>query len=165
MNTGFYMVSVAHVAVWSSGFVVAGLTGVTLLFASGTFLGIKGNALKQMLERIAANGADQPAPKLVPPPLVAELPLINTGIALGVVFDMVAKPASVAGALAVIAAGQRLALCWDVVGLRPCQSPDQGKRCGTIRSVRTTMLPRRLRTERSSRESMGENSLIEKMNE
>lgn len=72
---------------------------------TGTFLGIKGNALEQVLERIAAKGADQPTPKPIPPPLVAELPLINTGIALGVVFDMVTKPASVAGALAVIPAG------------------------------------------------------------
>ena len=44
--TGGYMMSVIHVSLWSSGFLVAGLVGVALLFASGTFLGIKGNALK-----------------------------------------------------------------------------------------------------------------------
>src|SRR5262245_47286762 len=51
--SGFYMVSVAHIAV-SSGFVVAGLTGSLLLFASGAYLGVKGNALKQVLEQIAS---------------------------------------------------------------------------------------------------------------
>jgi hypothetical protein len=103
--TGFYMLSVAHMAIWSSGFVVAGLVGVLLLFASGTFLGIKGNGLKQILEQIAARGADQPAPNLAPPALVAALPLINTGISLGVVFDMATKPASIPVALAVVAIG------------------------------------------------------------
>ncbi len=103
--TGSYMLSVGHIAVWSNGFVVAGLTGVILLFASATFLGIKGKALQQVLEKTALKGADQPAPKLVPPPLVAALPLINTGIALGVVFDMVTKPASIAVALGVVAVG------------------------------------------------------------
>jgi hypothetical protein len=103
--TGAYMVSVLGARAWATGFAIAGLVGVTLLLASGTFLGIKGNALKQVLERMAANGADNPVPKLVPPPLVTMLPLINTGIALAVVFDMVAKPASVLVALGVIAFG------------------------------------------------------------
>src|SRR5882757_6320315 len=73
--TGSYMVSVTHVPM-SSGFVAAGLAGVVLLLASGVFLAIKGKALKQVLEGIAKNGADLPAPKLVPPPLVAALPAI-----------------------------------------------------------------------------------------
>jgi len=103
--TGFYMLSVAHAAVWSSGFVIAGLVGVVLLLASGVFLATKGRALKQLLEEMAKNAADQPAPKLVPPPLVAALPMINTGIALGVVFDMVTKPASIAVALGIVAIG------------------------------------------------------------
>jgi hypothetical protein len=103
--TGFYMLSVAHMAIWSSGFVVAGLVGVLLLFASGTFLGMKGNALRQALEQIAAKGADQPAPKMVPPAHVAALPLINTGISLGVVFDMATKPEGIPVALAVVALG------------------------------------------------------------
>jgi hypothetical protein len=54
---------------------------------------------------MAKGGADQPAPKLLPPPLVATLPAINTGIALSVVFDMVTKPASVPVALGVVAVG------------------------------------------------------------
>jgi hypothetical protein len=54
---------------------------------------------------MARNGADQPAPSLTPPPLVAALPVINTGIALAVVFDMVTKPASVPLALAIVVLG------------------------------------------------------------
>ena len=102
VGTGFYMLNVANMAVWSNGFVVAGITGVVLLFASGTFLGIKGNALKEMLEQLATRGPNQPAPKLVPPRLVAALPLINTAISLAVVFDMAVKP-SVPVALGAIA--------------------------------------------------------------
>jgi len=103
--TGFYMLSVSHANVWSSGFVVAGLAGVALLLVSGVFLATKGKALKHMLDEMATRGVDQPAPRLVPPPLVAALPLINTGISLSVVFDMVTKPSSIPGALSVVAIG------------------------------------------------------------
>jgi hypothetical protein len=103
--TGAYMLSRAGTHAWSAGFVVAGVAGIVLLFASGTFLGIKGKALGQMLEGMAKRGADQPAPKLVPPPLLIALPTINTGIAIAVVFDMVTKPASIPVALGVVAIG------------------------------------------------------------
>ena len=102
--SGGYMLSVVHVGM-SSPFVIAGLTGVVLLFASGTFLGIKGAALKQVLEGLAAKGADQPAPKLVPPASIVMLPTINTGLALAVALDMVWKPTSLAVALGVVGAG------------------------------------------------------------
>jgi hypothetical protein len=103
--TGFYMLSLNHAAVWSTGFVLAGLIGVILLLVSGVFLAMRGKGLKLMLEEMAKHGPDQPAPKLVPPPLVTALPMINTGIALGVVFDMVTKPASVPVALSVVIVG------------------------------------------------------------
>lgn len=102
--TGGYMVSVAHVP-WSSGFVVAGVTGIVLLFASGTFLGIKGKGLAQMLDNLAKKGADLPAPTLIPPPLVAALPVINTAIALAVVFAMATKPTSIPAGLAIVTIG------------------------------------------------------------
>ena len=102
--TGVYMLSVLGRGAWSSAFVIAGLVGVGLLFASGAYLGVKGNALKQVLQN-ASRAPDAPAPRLVPPPLVATLPLVNTGIALSVVFDMVTKPASVSVALGIIALG------------------------------------------------------------
>jgi len=101
--TGVYMVSVAGGRAWSSGFVVAGLVGVALLLGSGTYLGVKAKALKAVLQNIVARAPDASAPRLAPPPLVAMLPLINTGVALGTVFDMVTKPASVVVALGVIA--------------------------------------------------------------
>lgn len=106
--TGSYMVGVIGMRGWSSGFVVAGLVGVALLLASGTFLGIKGRALTQVLETVAEAGIDRPAPKLVPPPLVAMLPAANTGVSLGVVFDMVTKPTSIPVALTVIVIGAAL---------------------------------------------------------
>ena len=102
--TGSYMLSFTQIHA-STGFVVAGLVGAGLLLVSGVFLGTKGKALKQILDEMAKHGADQPAPKLVPPPLVAALPAINTGIALSVAFDMVTKPASIHVALGVLAIG------------------------------------------------------------
>lgn len=103
--TGGYMLSLVPATTWSTGFVVAGLVGVTLLLVSGVFLATKAKALKQVLEEMAKRGADQPAPRLVPPRLVAALPAINTGIALSVVFDMVTKPVSIPVALSVLAVG------------------------------------------------------------
>jgi len=103
--SGFYMLRLSRTAFWSTGFVVAGLVGVALLLVSGVFLSTKGKALEQFLEQLAKRGADQPAPKLVPPPMIAALPTINTGIALSVVFDMVTKPASVSVALGVVLIG------------------------------------------------------------
>jgi len=102
--TGGYMMSVVHVSM-STGFIVAGMLGVVLLFASGTFLGIKGGALKGVLEQMASKGADQPAPKLVPPVAVVLLPTINTGLALAVAFVMVTKPTSIPIALGIVAVG------------------------------------------------------------
>src|SRR5262249_8597692 len=92
-------------ALWSSAFIVAGLVGVVLLLVSGVFLGTKGKALKQMLDAIAKNGADQPAPKLVAPPLVGALPLVNSGIALAVAVDMVTQPRSLPVPLGSVAIG------------------------------------------------------------
>jgi hypothetical protein len=103
--SGGYMMSVVHVSAWTTGFILAGLVGVVLLLASGTYLGMKGKALALVLEEMAARGADQPAPKLAPPPLVAVLPTVKTGIALAVAFDMVMKPVSVPLALGVVAVG------------------------------------------------------------
>lgn len=103
--TGAYMVGVLGARAWSSGFVVSGMVGVTLLLGSGAYLGAKAQGLRHVLLNIVNASPDAPAPRLVPPPLVALLPLVNTGIALAVVFDMVTKPASVLVALGVIALG------------------------------------------------------------
>jgi hypothetical protein len=103
--TGSYMLSVANVHIWTTGFVVAGFVGVGLLLASGTYLGMKGKALKAVLENIAKAGADRPAPKLAPPLLVAMLPVVNSGIALAVAFDMTVKPTSIPVALLIVGVG------------------------------------------------------------
>jgi hypothetical protein len=102
--TGGYMLSVLHVSM-SSGFIVAGVLAIVWLFASGAFLGIKGGALKGVLEAMAAKGADQPVPKLAPPAAVVMLPAVNTGVALAVALDMVAKPTSIPIALGIVAVG------------------------------------------------------------
>ena len=102
--TGGYMLSVLHVSM-SSGFIVAGVFAIVWLFASGAFLGIKGGALKAALEGMAAKGADQPVPKMAPPAAIVLLPTINTGIALAVALDMVAKPTSIPIALGIVAVG------------------------------------------------------------
>ena len=103
--SGAYMLGVSHAPVWTSAYVVAGLAGVVLLFASGAFLGAKGRAFRAVLAGMASHGADRPAPRMAPPVLVATLPTVNTGIALAVVFDMVTKPASFPVALGVVALG------------------------------------------------------------
>jgi len=103
--SGAWMLGVSHAPVWSSAYVVAGLTGVVLLLASGAFLGAKARAFQRVLADIARHGADRPAPKLAPPPIVAMLPAVNTGLALAVVLDMVIKPASITAALGIIALG------------------------------------------------------------
>lgn len=102
--TGGYMLSILHVSI-SSGFVVAGMLAIAWLLASGAFLGIKGGVLKGVLEGMAAKGADHPAPKLAPPAPVVLLPAINTGVALAVALDMVAKPTSIPIALGIVAVG------------------------------------------------------------
>jgi hypothetical protein len=103
--TGGYMLNVVKVSM-SSGFVVAGVFAIVWLFATGTFLGIKGGALKGVLEGIvAAQGADHPAPKGAPPAAIVLLPTINTGVALATALDMVVKPTSIPIALGVVAVG------------------------------------------------------------
>lgn len=119
--TGSYMLSIAQLNVWSSGFVVAGFAGVALLLLSSVYLGVKGAALRRMLEAAAARGADHPAPALAPPTLVAVLPPVNSAIALAVAFDMVTKPASIGVALGVVALGVVLGAA--SVLLRPARTP------------------------------------------
>jgi hypothetical protein len=114
------MLSRAGAHAWTNGFVVSGLVGVSFLLGSGTYLGIKAKALKQVLENLATVGADRPAPSLVPPPFVAKLPVLNAGVALGVIFDMVTKPASILAALAALAIGALVSL---MINRRRVSSP------------------------------------------
>jgi hypothetical protein len=99
------MAGISGASAWGSGFVISGLVGVTLLLASGTYLGVKAKGLEQLLQNLTDRSPDAAPPRLAPPRLVAMLPMINTGIALSVVFDMVTKPASVPVAIGVILMG------------------------------------------------------------
>lgn len=104
-TSGAYMVTVLGGRAWTTGFVVSGFLGVILLLASGAYLGVKGKALERVLRTLVSTNPHAPPPHLVPPAIVAMLPLVNTGIALGVVFDMVTKPANVPMAIGIIAKG------------------------------------------------------------
>ena len=117
--TGFYMLSFNGGAHFSVAYVDAGMLGVILLLASGTYLGVKASGLKRMLDGAAARDADAAPPRLIPPAAVRLLPVVNTGIALGVVFDMVTKPASIGVAFGIVALGAFAAL---VIGARQAPS-------------------------------------------
>ncbi len=103
--TGAYMLSLSQTAALSTGFVVAGMVGVALLLVNSVYLGTKGKTFGQMLDALAARGENNPPPVFVPPALVATLPVVNTGIALSVAFDMVTKPASIPLALGIVGLG------------------------------------------------------------
>jgi hypothetical protein len=123
--SGAYMLGVTHAPVWTSAYVVAGIAGVLLLFASGGFLGARGRAFRAVLAGMASHGADRSMPRMVPPALVSTLPAVNTGSAIAVVFDMVTKPTSLTTALGVIAFG----IAIGAVGLarRPAPPLEQAR--------------------------------------
>jgi hypothetical protein len=106
--TGGYMLSISHIQIWSNGFIVAGLAAVAVLLINGIVLGTKGKALMKTLQALAATGADQPAPKPSEPAYLALLPFFNTGLVVGVLYDMVMKPTSIPTALTVLAIGAAL---------------------------------------------------------
>jgi hypothetical protein len=89
----------------SLGYIDAGIVGVTLLLASGAYLGKQGAALGQVLQEAVARDPDGAPPRVKPPTLVRVLPVVNTGIALSVAFVMVTKPASIPLALGIVALG------------------------------------------------------------
>ena len=115
--TGWYMIHALGELAWSTGFVVAGLVGVVYLLVSGIYLGVKGKALAEVLDGMAkAKGVDAPAPKLVPPPAVALLPMINTFVALAVAYDMVTRPTSIGVALIALGVGAVLGIAMGLRG-------------------------------------------------
>jgi hypothetical protein len=86
---------------WSSGFVLAGLTGVAFLFLSGAV--IEGGQARKLAAALAARPAEPPA-VLARDPLWWCASWANTGVAVGVTFAMVTKP-SAEGAFAALAVG------------------------------------------------------------
>lgn len=107
--TGFYMLSLTGGAHLSVGYVAAGLLGVLFLLGSGTYLGVQGAGLKRVLEDAAARDADAAPPRLIPSAAVRLLPMINSGVALGVAFDMTTKPASIPVAMGIVVLGALIA--------------------------------------------------------
>ena len=108
-------------ALWSSGFVVAGLTGVGMLLLLGMVLSIKGRAMKQRIEQAIRDEGPSQAPTIPRDPVVGILQNIPVGIVLAVMFDMTTKP-SVGSSLGVIGLGVAVGA---VVGslLRPTPVP------------------------------------------
>lgn len=86
---------------WSAGFVLAGLTGVALLFVSGA--GVEGARARKVAAALAAEPAAPPS-NAVRDPVWRCASWANTGIAVGVTLAMVAK-LSIAAAFASLAIG------------------------------------------------------------
>jgi hypothetical protein len=101
MGTGAYLVDRSWT--WSSGWVVAGLVGVGVLFVVGAVV-VGGRS--RGLERALTDARDGAVPDAVAS-IAREHPggvasWTNTGVALGIVFVMTTKPA-LAGSLAALA--------------------------------------------------------------
>ncbi len=97
---------------WSAGWIEAGVAGVAFLLVSGPVLGMRGKRVGRSLANLAAGEVER-ARGLLDDPLAGALSWMNTGVALGVVFAMAAKPA-LAGSLVALAIGAAagLAVHW-----------------------------------------------------
>ena len=101
LGSGAYLVH--HAWSWSAGWVEASLVGVGLLFASGAgIVRARGLALRRAL-MAASDGPLPPAVRR----LIFRHPAVfaswmNTGLAIGIVFAMTAKPALAGSATALV---------------------------------------------------------------
>lgn len=78
---------------WSTGWIVAGVAGVALLFLNGGVLGRHGGMAARDLARQESERGPDAAPAITPDALAARLGWANTGVAIAVTFVMVTKPA------------------------------------------------------------------------
>ena len=101
--TGAIMVSLHGPWSWSTGWVDAGIAGVVFLLLSVPVLGRRGARAGRALAGLAA-GEVEKVRDILHDPLGEALSWANTGVALGVVFAMAAKP-SLPAALAAVALG------------------------------------------------------------
>lgn len=113
--TGAYMVSVRSPWSWSTGWVEAGIVGVVFLMLSGAVLGARGARTGRALA--AAAGDAERARAALHDPVAAALSWVNTGVALGVVFAMAAKP-SLAGSLSALVVGAAAGLATHLASER-----------------------------------------------
>ena len=103
LATGAVMVSLGGPWSWSAGWVRAGVAGVVFLLVSGPFLAMRGKRVGRSLAGLAP-GDVEGARALLRDPVAGALSWANTGLALGVVYGMAAKP-GLAGSLIALAAG------------------------------------------------------------
>ncbi len=111
--TGGLMVSLRGPWSWSAGWVEAGLVGVLFLLLSGPFLGIRGQRAGRSLASLAPGEVER-AQAVLHDPVAGALSWANTGIALGVVYAMVAKP-GLAGSLTALVLGAITGVAFHVV--------------------------------------------------
>jgi hypothetical protein len=108
LGSGAYLVH--HAWSWSAGWVDASLVGVALLFASGVgLMRARGLALRRALI-VAGDGPPSPeVRRLIHEHPAAIASWMNTGLAVGTVFAMTAKPA-LAGSTAALVVGASVGL-------------------------------------------------------
>lgn len=88
---------------WSAGWVDAGLMAVAFLLVCGAILGMRGKRTGRSLASLSPGDVER-ARTLARDPLAGALSWLNTGVALGVVFAMAAKP-GLPGSLAAMLVG------------------------------------------------------------
>ncbi|HET8656616.1 MAG TPA: hypothetical protein VFL93_13935 [Longimicrobiaceae bacterium] len=113
LATGGYMVGDGSAWSWGAGWVDAGLVGIVALFVNGGVIGARSARIGRALAALGVGEAGK-ARAALHDPVVANLSWINTGLAIGVVFAMAAKPALV-GSLSALVVGAAAGLA---LGLR-----------------------------------------------
>jgi hypothetical protein len=91
LATGVFMVSARWA--WNAGWVDAGLGGLVALFLGGIFEGSRGSALLRALDSDPAKPVSATIASRVSDPITRAVSYGNTGLAVGIVFIMVNKPA------------------------------------------------------------------------
>ena len=103
LASGALMVSFRGPWTWSAGWVDAGLVAVMFLLLSGPFLAVRGKRVGRSLASLAPGEVER-ARVLLHDPVAGALSWANTGMALGAVYAMAAKP-GLAGSLIALALG------------------------------------------------------------
>ncbi len=103
LATGVLMVASHGPWSWSAGWVDAGLVAVAFLLMSGPVLGARGKRIGRSLACLSPGEVER-ARGLLHDPTAGALSWLNTGMALGVVFAMAAKP-GLPGSLAALLVG------------------------------------------------------------
>ncbi len=99
--SGALMVTGHGAWTWGAAWVVAGLAAVAFLLVSGGVLGARGKRTGRALAALSAGEVER-ARALLHDPLSGALSWANTGVALGTVFAMAAKPGPTGSAAALL---------------------------------------------------------------